>query len=380
MVTKIPEIDELIRVCTECGECRSVCPTFEYKKIESFNERGRLMLYAAWNKGELNATKSWIDRTTTCLQCRVCEEVCPPGVKYFEIVEKVREKLAEEGNGPIDPQRTTVQNVLKSGNIFAQENKLRDTQLAPYIDKVEVKDADFLFFTGCMINRRYPNFGINAIEILDQADLKLALDNDEECCTGVAKLVGMAKEFKQMSEKNMAHMEGLGVERVFTHCPMCFSALKKEYPWTVEVVHETEILADLIDENKIKLERPINGKAAFFDPCHLGRWGGVFEAPRKVLESIPGLELLELDRNRNLSRCCGGPIRDPYIDFRNAISENTLNNATELEIEYLVTCCGTCFYSLQTVGMMEYDVQIVDIGEIVAYSMKLIEEIPQYSI
>ncbi|MFX1362878.1 MAG: heterodisulfide reductase-related iron-sulfur binding cluster, partial [Promethearchaeota archaeon] len=94
--------------------------------------------------------------------------------------------------------------------------------------------------------------------------------------------------------------------------------------------------------------------------------------------SIPGLELIELERNNNLSRCCGGPIRDPYIDFRNAISENTLDNATELEIEYLVTCCGTCFHSLQTVGMMEYDVQIVDIGELVAYSMKLIEEIPQH--
>ncbi|MFX1598941.1 MAG: (Fe-S)-binding protein [Promethearchaeota archaeon] len=378
MATKIPEIADMIRVCTECGACRSVCPTFEYKKIESFNERGRLMLCAAWNQGELNASKSWIDRTTTCLQCRVCEEVCPPGVKYFDIVGKVREKLAEDGIGPIDSQKSIVQNILKSGNIFGQENKLKDTLLAQYVDRVGIKDSDYLFFTGCMANRRYSSFAVNPIRILEKTGLKLALDDEEECCAGVAKLVGMTKEFRQMAEKNMSHMDSLGVERVFTHCPMCFSTLKKEYPWSVEVVHETELFAQLIDDNKMKLERGINGKAAFFDPCHLGRWGGIYEAPRKILESIPGLELIELERNNNLSRCCGGPIRDPYIDFRNAISENTLDNATELEIEYLVTCCGTCFHSLQTVGMMEYDVQIVDIGELVAYSMKLIEEIPQH--
>jgi len=377
------EIENALTKCSQCGKCRSICPTFEYKKVESYNERGRLMLYNAWNVNEIDADGSFIDRVYTCLLCRVCEEVCPPKVRYMDIAQAVRGRLAEEGKGPLPEQRQVVETVKTIGNIFAEERKLSEIpELTKYFNE-NPENPDYLFFIGCMASRKYPNFAVNAIEILRSAGLKIALDENEKCCNGVAFLQGMNKDFEEVAEQNMARIKEFNTNNILTVCPMCYSALKKEYKWDkdVNVVHATEVYAKLVKEGKLKFERKVDKKVVFFDSCHLGRWGGIYEEPRIVLKAIPGLELLEIERNRNLSRCCGGPIRVPYIDFRNEISQRTLEEVEDAGADYLVTTCGTCYYNLQTVATMwEMDLTVLDIGELLAYAMGLIDDIPQYEI
>ncbi|MHA1409050.1 MAG: (Fe-S)-binding protein [Candidatus Odinarchaeia archaeon] len=376
-------IIDAINKCSQCGKCRSICPTFDYKKIESYNERGRIMLYKAWNDGELEPDDSFIDRVYTCLLCRVCEETCPPQVKYMEIAEAVRGKLVEEGLGPIPEQKQSVETIMKTGNVFGQENKLNEGPLADYFG-VEPKDADYYFFVGCMFGRNYVSHAINAIKILQKAGLTVGLDKDEKCCSGVAKLQGMNKEFDEYATKNVEHIESLQPKKIFTQCPMCYAALKKEYPWTkqIEIYHAAEVFADLLKQGKLKPTREVKAKAVFFDSCHLGRWSGVYDAPREVIKAIPGLEIIELERNRNLSRCCGGPIRVPYVDFRNDASGKTLEEVEEIGADFLITPCDTCLFNLQSVAQANFmeDLQIVDISEILAYSLGIIDSIPQYEL
>lgn len=376
-------IIEALQKCSQCGKCRAICPTFEYKQIESYNERGRLMLYKAWNEGEIEATPSFIDRIYTCLLCRVCEETCPPKVKYMEIAEAVRGKLVEEEIGPVPEQKQAIDEIKKTGNVFGQESKLDEGPLSEYFT-VSPKEADYYFFVGCMAGRNYTNFAKNAILILQKAGLTVGLDKDEKCCAGVAKLQGVEKDFSYISKENVKHIEALQPKRIFTVCPMCYAALKKEYPWTksIPIQHMTEVYADLIKNGKLKPAKSVEGKAVFFDSCHLGRWSGVYEAPREVLRSIPGLELVELERTKNLQRCCGGPIRVPWVDFRNEISGKTLQEVEAAGAKYLVTPCGTCFFNLQSVASANFmeDLKIVDISEILGYSLGLIDKIPQYEI
>jgi fumarate reductase (CoM/CoB) subunit B len=377
------EILDAIQKCSQCGKCRAICPTFDYKKIESYNERGRLMIYKAWNDGEIEADGSLIDRVYTCLLCRVCEETCPPKVKYMEIAEAARGKLVEEGIGPIPEQKQSVETILKTGNVFGQENKLDEGPLSEYFG-VEPKDADYYFFVGCMFGRNYTTHSINAIKIIKKAGLKVGLDKDEKCCSGVAKLQGMNKDFDEWSRNNVKHIESLKPKKIFTQCPMCYAALKKEYPWTkpIEIQHVSEVFADLIKEGKLKPSKPINGRVVFFDSCHLGRWSGVYDAPREVIKAIPGLELVEIERNKNLSRCCGGPIRVPYVDFRNDASGKTLEEIEQVQADFLVTSCDTCLFNLQSVAQANFmeGIQIVDLSELLAYSLGVIDKIPQYEL
>lgn len=374
-------IIDALQKCSQCGKCRSICPTFEYKNIESYNERGRLMLYKAWNNGEIEATSSFIDRVYTCLLCRVCEETCPPKVRYMEIAEAVRGKLSEEGVGPVPEQKQAIEAIKKTGNVFSQETKLNEGDLAEFFT-VNPKDADYYFFVGCMAGRNYTNLAKNAILILQKAGLTVGLDPDEKCCAGVAKLQGVESDFSKIASENVKHIEGLNPKKIFTVCPMCYAALKKEYPWTksIPIQHITEVYAELLAKKMIKPTRELSAKVVFFDSCHLGRWSGVYDPPRVVLNSIPGLEIIELERTRNLQRCCGGPIRVPWVDFRNEIAGRTLQEVEASGAEYLVTPCGTCLFNLQSVASANFmeDLKIVDISEVLAYSLGLIDKIPQY--
>ncbi|MEM2907056.1 MAG: (Fe-S)-binding protein, partial [Candidatus Odinarchaeota archaeon] len=223
-------IIEALQKCSQCGKCRAICPTFEYKNIESYNERGRLMLYKAWNTGETEANQSFIDRIYTCLLCRVCEETCPPKVRYMEIAEAVRGKLAEEGIGPVPEQKQAIEAIKKTGNVFGQETKLDEGPLAEFFS-IPPKNADYYFFVGCMAGRNYVNLAKNAILILRAAGLTVGLDRDEKCCAGVAKLQGVEKDFSKIAAENVKHIESLMPKKIFTVCPMCYAALKKEYHW-----------------------------------------------------------------------------------------------------------------------------------------------------
>jgi heterodisulfide reductase subunit D len=144
-----------------------------------------------------------------------------------------------------------------------------------------------------------------------------------------------------------------GAKLVITSCPGCYSTLKSEYPQIVEdipfeVKHISEIIAELIDENKISFKLKINEKVTYHDPCHLGRYEGVYEEPRKILYAIKGIEFVEMLRNKQNAFCCGGgtdlPLINPKLSL--SIAKLRVNEAREAWAEAIVTSCPQCVKTL----------------------------------
>jgi Fe-S oxidoreductase len=161
---------------------------------------------------------------------------------------------------------------------------------------------------------------------------------------------------------------------------MCYSTFKHDYPQKgLEIKHTVNLYTELLDEGKIKFNNTLNAKVAFHDSCHLGRYSGLFEEPRKLIESIPGTKLVELSNSKKSSKCCGGTIRVPYAEIRSKMSERIIDEAVKAGAEYLVTACPSCFHNLYSISiLMDYNVKIVTLEELIGYAMGQLGKIPSH--
>jgi heterodisulfide reductase subunit D len=218
------------------------------------------------------------------------------------------------------------------------------------------------------------------IKILEKAKIKYKLFDEEPCCGGVLFLQGNIKEGIEKAKDNFKYFKDNDVSRILVNCPECMLALKHEYPkyipdWDIEVKHTTEFIADLIKENKLELNS-VKEKVTYHDSCHLGRYMGVYDAPRYIIENIPEIKFKEMDLNKKDAQCCGGTIRDPYVEIRNELTLDIIKSSRR-KGKIIVTGCPTCNYNFNTVAeLFEQKSRSVDIIDLVAYSAGLIPILP----
>ena len=154
---------------------------------------------------------------------------------------------------------------------------------------------------------------------------------------------------------------------------MCYETFNHTYSelfrkLDFEVQHSTEFINEAIQDSKIKLANSTKATIVYQDPCHLGRWSDIYEAPRNVLGNIPRVEIVELQRRRDLARCCGGPIRAAYPELAYGMASRILENAREYEVNKVVTACPTCYHSLYA-SSWEYEMDVRELTEMVASAM-----------
>jgi len=326
-------------------------------------------------EGKITLDDKLIDRVYTCALCKSCEEICPGLVKVTDIIREVRVQLADEKKGPLPEHLQMLENINKTNNILA---KTRSKEIEEAIKKLPQK-ADTILYMGCVAQYVYPKQLTTMFKLLEKMNIKFTVLKDEVCCGNYLAELGLKKEAEEVLLKTAKNLKDHNVKTIITLCPMCYNTFKHDLQRLkvtskIEVKHSTQLLEEALNKGLLKPYRPVNMRLAYKDPCHLGRYAEVYDAPRNILKMIKGVELVELDRSKEFSKCCGGTIRVPYSDLRNDLCKSFFKDVIVSKVDGVVTSCPTCFHNLYSTA--PYDIKgVFDVQDILAYSLGMIDEI-----
>jgi Fe-S oxidoreductase len=312
-----------------------------------------------------------------CTTCQTCTIRWPRGLKPHEVIMAIRSLLVEEGNIP-KTMIDALEGVYKHGNPWGRARSKR----SEWSEGLEIKDlskgekAEILYFACCATayDPRVQEVGRSMVKAFKAAKVDFGfLGNEETCCGSEVRRMGETGLFEMLVEDNMKLFQDRGVTQIVTTSPHCFNTFKNEYKNdTIGVQHYSQYAAELIKTGKLTLSHEVNKKVAYHDPCYLGKQNKIFDEPRYVIQSLPGVTFMEFDRNRERSLCCEGGGGRMFVEASGE-GERTaavrIMDAGEMGVDVIATACPFCLLNLEdavkTTGN-EGKVVIRDIMELVS--------------
>jgi heterodisulfide reductase subunit D len=395
-----------LEACTRCGECLNWCPVHDQdpreqviprKKVADFlrivknqqslltriMKQGRVsdpikkLLAAVFRYREIGQDEmdEFVRNLYECSTCGQCQVVCPANIDTVNLWEDIRRLIVTAGYGPLDSQKVLVKSVKAYDNPWQQPRAARtkwarraqkDGQIAAPPREIKKNQAKVLLWLGCtaVYDVNVKQIAISTINILESLGIDYGcLGGDEKCCGSVLLRMGDA-EFERIAGDNIRQLNSLGIQTLVSSCSGCFKTIKEDYPkvgkLNFEVLHTVEFLRRLLEDKKLPAFQPLEKKITYHDPCHLGRASGVFDDPRIILGAIPGLELIEMPRSREYSRCCGagGGLKAGYPDIQNKMAQERVKEAQSTGAQELISACPFCYAGLQ-VGIKALDSPLV---------------------
>ena len=377
---KMPRIQKALTACLQCGYCISVCEAHNQTPWESDTPRGKIYYLNQLSnadgldkvlKREVSLNPYFVDAMYKCTGCGNCEVVCHAQINLVELWEEVRKWLVDEGVGPMKAHKGMADKVAECHNPYGESDKNRGDWWPADVPKFDTPDV--IFFAGCTGSYRQQGIPQNGARILSRAGVKMnILGKDEWCCSSPLLRTGTDKYSLECAEKIVEKADGMGAKDMVMTCSGCFKTVStdfgKYYAKTGQnVYHFSQYVEKLITARKLPLNHEFKAKVTYHDPCHLGRHMGVFDAPRNVLKKIKGIELVEMDRSRNNSRCCGagGGYKSQFNDFAVSIAAERVRDAEETGAEILVTCCPFCVTNLsQGAAKIKSKIKVMDLSDI----------------
>jgi len=369
------ELNASIFKCTRCGNCQYFCPSYSVSRMETHVARGRLQLIKRQlEKGEA-FSESFIKKMNQCLLCGNCSQNCPAGICIEGIVEEARE-LSTEKQGPQPAMQMTSKNLRDAGNITgdSRENRLLWFEnMEGGVVRIN-EAAEYLYFAGC-VSALYPSsYGIpqTFAALLNKAGVDWSiLGEKENCCAYPLLIGGMREEAKKTIDENIRGIKALGIKNIVTTCPSCYHSWKKLYPELVgdmpdiKILHGTQLLAKLAGEGAFKFKET-DCTLTYHDPCDLGRKSGIYNEPREVLKSIPGVKLVEMRFNRENAICCGGggnlEMNDSALSGK--VAQLRVSQALDTKAGIIISACQQCKRTLQGgARSMRARIKVMDLSE-----------------
>jgi Fe-S oxidoreductase len=363
-------------VCMQCGKCTGSCPVFPKSKL---NPR-RLMLETAYLISPLTMhpplniyekSEVW-----DCTTCSTCSYRCPREVEPMDVLIGLRGLLIEQGRVP-PTLGDALEGVYKYGNPWG----LSPSKRSEWAQDLKVKyvsegeKAELLYFVGCAASydSRAQEVARALVKNLNTLDIDFSiLGNKETCCGNEVYSLGEKGLFEILVEKNLSLLDQYDISRILTTSPHCFNAFKNKYGKDLTVQHYTQYFADLIDKGKLKFPQRIEKVVTYQDPCFLGKHNNIYDEPRKIIENIPGVKLVELNLSRGRSVCCEGGGGRMWYDIpgeRGRLAETRVKEAIDVGADTLAVACPFCLLTfddaIKTTGN-EDKIQVMDIMELVA--------------
>jgi heterodisulfide reductase subunit D len=356
-----------------------VCPVREELVFEQYDARGRALIAKALLEGKLDYTEKLVESVYTCCTCGLCREMCPlvdsGKVDTPRIIRAWREEIVEKGIGPPDRLKDINRNAEKYYNPFGIDaaEKPRWSTGSGNPEK-----SNLLYFVGCYASYKKPEIARAASNVFKKSNVTFTVLKEEKCCGLPQMWNGEAKLGEKLVSSNVAAIAETGVKKVVATCPGCYMALKFDYPEITgkelefQVYHMSEYLADLVDKGRLDFKR-LNKKVTYHDPCHLGRYSKIYEQPRKVIEAVPGVELVEMKRNRADAWCCGSGIvvAPAFPNLSLSIADKRIKEAKETGAEILATACPTCVTQLSLASRRaRANIEVVDLVDLIGRTLK----------
>ncbi|MFN2291552.1 MAG: (Fe-S)-binding protein [Anaerolineae bacterium] len=367
--------------CYQCGTCSASCPAaalMDYSPRQLWQ-----MLRLGLREQVMTSRTFWL-----CTQCYACQVRCPRGISIAETMRRLREWAVAEGYEipvAISNLRQAVNNTYNILNEDNQSRMIWSQNLQPLPEQLQSSgqgQAEVLLYTGC-VSSFYPmaySIPQSLVQILEQADVTYTTLGGEEWCCGYPLFgAGMEADVPELARHNIAKAQEVAPQYLVATCSSCFHTWKHLYPaytdgdgqWGFEIQHASEYLARLIQEGRIKMT-PLDWVVTYHDPCDLGRKNGVYEAPRSIIHSIPGIELREMVNTRENAMCCGGggDVAMMEADVTEHIAEERLAQAVETGAKAIISSCQQCKRTLlQAARKTKTRIRILDVTELVWQAM-----------
>ena len=372
--------------CTECGRCQTYCPTYMTGKPLTHKEVNRAIRHHAQELemplvgegGVLPDETVW-----ACTTCGWCEQACPVFIEQLpRIVDMRRNLVLMESRFPEEAARV-FKGMETQGNPWGMGSNRRaewcadlDLPLA-----ANVKDAEYLFFVGCAgsFDDRQKKVSRALVKILKTAGVSFCILGEEETCNGdSARRLGNEYLFQALAQQNVETLNKYNIKKIITQCPHCFNTLANEYPQFgghFKVLHHSELIAQLVEDGKLKPGQAAPGEVTYHDSCYLARHNGITEAPRQALVSL-GIRVKEMDRNRTETFCCGAGGGRMWLEetIGQRINQNRVDEAAQAlgGKGTIATSCPFCLTMIKDgigeTGRTEA-IEARDIAELVASTL-----------
>ncbi len=360
--------------CIQCGRCTGGCPL---ARKTALNIRSLIYDMLVAPEMDVHAHQELWD----CTCCFTCVERCPKDVRPAELIIALRGEMVESGRIP-ETVGAALMGVFRQGNPsgIAREDRSAWVGDGPQ-PKAAQEGCELLYFVGCSpsYDPRLQTVPRTLARVFSQAGTDFGtLGTEENCCGSEVQRMGEAGLFEMLVEENGELIRRTGASRLVTTSPHCYTALKNEYALgKVEVLHYTQLLADLLAHGQLAFDREVPRIVTYHDPCFLGKHNQIYEEPRAVLNAIPGLQLVEMDRNRERSLCCeggGGRMWAEGTNPEERLSAQRVEEAAATGADVLAVACPFCLLTLEDavkVAGLEDQLRVMDVAELVADALDL---------
>lgn len=378
---------EAVSKCVKCRFCFTKCPVYEVSDgwVTQGGSGITQSLYYGVKFGTIN--KDLRDILMRCTTCRSCEIICErlmSGVGLVDAIKKGRQLLFEEEIIPIREQQKALESLQTVGNPYLKPPSKRTA----WAHGLDVKRLDqnpdstaILYFVGCTpaYDERVQKVARSIAGILKQAGVSFGILERERCSGDTALVMGEKGLFEEMAAENLKLIEKAKVSTIITTSPHDFNSFLKDYPneiRKINIMHYTQFLAELLQRGDLSFKRQFNRKVTYHDPCYLGKHNNIYMYPRELIRTVPGLKLVEMERNMENSLCCGGGGGRMWVDFDETVrlSEMRVQEALDTGSQVLVTACPFCLINFEdALKVMDKENQLVvkDVAEILFESLEL---------